>query len=120
MFQSNNLNQPSKQTTFQSNHIFLKAAARLLKIYPEDILWIKAYGDYVIIQTEHENYTVHSTMKGIEGKLPAEDFIRVHRSYIIRIDKIAAIQGKILILDKKPIPISKSYRKSLMQRLNLL
>ena len=104
----------------RNGHIFLKAAARLLKIYPEDILWIEALGDYVTINTSKERYTVHSTMKGIESKLPSNDFVRVHRSYIIRIDRIAAIEGKILVIDKKLIPVSKSYKKGLMQRLNLL
>ena len=107
-------------TIVQNGHIFLKAAARLLKIYPEDILWIEALGDYVTIHTSKERYTVHSTMKGIESKLPANDFVRVHRSFIIRIDRIAAIEGKILVIEKKLIPVSKSYKKGLMQRLNLL
>ncbi|MCH8904760.1 MAG: LytTR family transcriptional regulator [Bacteroidetes bacterium] len=103
-----------------SGHIFLKAAARLLKIYPEEILWIEALGDYVVINTIKEKYTIHSTMKGIELKLPSEDFIRVHRSFIVRIDQINAIEGKILVIDKKLIPVSKSYKKGLINRLNLL
>ena len=103
-----------------TNHIFLKASARLLKIYPEDILWIEAFGDYVNIHTVNEKYTIHSTMKGIDKKLPSEDFARVHRSYIVRMDKISTIEGKVLVIDKKLIPISNSYKKSLIERLNLL
>src|SRR3990172_7627489 len=117
MLQSNPL--PTSNERFNS-HIFLKASARLLKVYPEDILWIEALGDYVNIHTSGGNYTIHSTMKGIERKLPTDDFIRVHRSYIVRLEKITTIEGKILVIDRKLIPISNTYRKGLMKRLNLL
>ena len=119
MFQPNSLENLSSEQQ-SSEHIFLKATARLLKIYPEDILWIEAYGDYVIIHTADEKYTIHSTMKGIDSKLPSSSFIRVHRSYIVRIDKIDAIENKILIINNKLIPISKTYKKPLMKCLNLL
>ena len=119
MFQQNSLENLSSDKQ-ANNHIFLKATARLLKVYPEDILWIEAYGDYVIIHTADEKYTIHSTMKGIDAKLPSTSFIRVHRSYIVRIDKIEAIENKILIISDKLIPISKTYKKELMKCLNLL
>ncbi|MFZ1618135.1 MAG: LytTR family DNA-binding domain-containing protein, partial [Flavobacteriales bacterium] len=65
---------------------------------------------------------IHSTMKDIEAKLPESEFMRVHRSFIVRIDKITAIEQPNLILenDKKIIPIGGSYKDDLSKRLNLV
>lgn len=102
--------------------IFVKSNARLVKIKTADIYFVEALKDYVVINILDSRYTIHSTMKDIEKKLPAEDFIRVHRSFIVRLDKIAAIEQANLILenDKKVIPIGGSYKDELNQRINLL
>ena len=64
----------------------------------------------------------HSTIEDIEAKLPAKEFVRVHRSFIVRIDKIISIEQPYLIIEheKKPIPIGDSHKEELMSRLNLL
>ena len=59
-------------------------------------------------------------MKSIESKLPADQFVRVHRSYIVRIDQIDAIEDKTVSVGKKIIPVGGTYRDSLMNRLNLI
>ncbi len=84
--------------------------------------FIEALKDYVVINTLNTRYTIHSTMKDIEAKLPEADFMRVHRSFIVRIDKITAIEQPNLILenDKKVIPIGGSYKDELAKRLNLV
>ena len=76
----------------------------------------------MVINTLNMRYTIHSTMKDIESKLPEAEFLRVHRSFIVRIDKIVAIEQPNLILenDKKIIPIGGSYRDELAKRLNLV
>ena len=83
---------------------------------------MEALKDYVVINTSSARYTIHSTMKDIEKKLPVNDFIRVHRSFIVRIDKIVAIEQPNLILeeDKKLIPIGGSYKDDLSKRLNMI
>ena len=80
-----------------------------------DIFFIEALKDYVVINALNARYTIHSTMKDIEKKLPTSDFIRVHRSFIVRIDKIVAIEQPNLILeyDKKLIPIGGSFKDDL-------
>ena len=102
--------------------IFVKSNSRLVKLKTEDIYYIEALKDYVVINTLNSRYTIHSTMKDIERKLPAEDFIRVHRSFIVRLDKIAAIEQPNLILenDKKTIPIGGSYKEDLVKKINLV
>src|SRR5690554_1476360 len=70
--------------------IFVKSSSKLIKLKMDEIFFIEALKDYVVINTAAKRYTIHSTMKDIEKKLPAEYFIRVHRSFIVRIDKIAS------------------------------
>jgi hypothetical protein len=100
----------------------VKSNSRLVKLKTSDIYYIEALKDYVVINTLNTRYTMHSTMKDIEAKLPESEFIRVHRSFIVRIDKIVAIEQPNLILenDKKTIPIGGSYKDDLAKRLNLV
>ncbi|MDQ3046076.1 MAG: response regulator [Bacteroidota bacterium] len=102
--------------------IFVKSNSRLVKVKTSDIFFVEALKDYVVINTGNARYTIHSTMKDIEKKLPGNDFIRVHRSFIVRIDKIVAIEQPNLILeeDKKLIPIGGSYKDDLAKRLNMV
>lgn len=102
--------------------LFVKSNSRLVKVYLKDIYFIEALKDYVIINTEFARYTVHSTMKDLDRKLGNEEFVRVHRSFIARLDKIQSIDNQNVILEneKKIIPVGGSYRDELMQKLNLL
>lgn len=102
--------------------IFVKSKSRLVKINTVDIYFVEALKDYVAINTLESRYTIHSTMKDIVKKLPDDQFIRVHRSFIVRIDKISAIEYPNLQLekDKKNIPIGGSFREELIKKLNLI
>jgi two-component system response regulator LytT len=100
--------------------IFVKSNSRLVKVRTKDIYFVEALKDYVVINTSNARYTIHSTMKDIERKLSPNEFIRVHRSFIVRIDKIVAIEQPNLILEdeKKPIPIGGSYKDELAKKIN--
>ena len=102
--------------------IFVKSKSRLIKLNTKDIFFIEALKDYVVINTLNKRYTVHSTMKDIERKMPQDFFLRVHRSYIVRLDKIAQIEQPNLILEEnnKIIPIGGSYKEELIKRINLI
>src|ERR1051326_435717 len=102
--------------------IFVKSNLKLVKIYTKDIYYLEALKDYVTINTKSNRYIVHSTMKEIEKKFPPAEFVRAHRSFIVRIDKIAAIDHNFLVLDdiQKQIPISASYHDELQKRLNMI
>lgn len=99
--------------------IFVKANSRLVRLRVGDIYFIEALKDYVVINTMNTRYTIHSTMKDIEAKLPSSEFLRVHRSYIIQLDKIASIEQSNIVLegDKKIIPIGGSYKDELGKRI---
>lgn len=81
---------------------------------------ISSLGDYIRIHTVNQKYTVHSTMKKIMNHLPVNDFIRVHQSYIVRIDKITVINSENCITNNEEIPISKAERKKLLNRIEIL
>lgn len=100
--------------------IYIKKDSSLIKINTKDICYIEALADYVIIYTESTRYTVLSTMKGIEGKLSPKDFARIHRSYIIRMDKISAVEDGGVVINEKSIPISRSYKEGFIKRINTL
>ena len=102
--------------------LFVMSNSRLVKLRISEIYYVEALKDYVVINTLAARYTVHSTMKDIESKLPESEFVRVHRSFIVRIDKIVAIEPPNLMLenDKKVIPIGGSYKDDLSRRLNLI
>ena len=102
--------------------MFVKANQRLVKIKYSEIYFIEALKDYVVINTLERRYTIHSTMKDIESKMPEKDFIRVHRSFIVRIDKIKEIDHSNIVLenDKKTVPVGGSYKDLLQQRINMI
>lgn len=116
-----------------SGIIFVKANSRLVKLKTKEIFFVEALKDYVTINTQNARYTIHSTMKDIQDRLPVSEFVRVHRSFIVRIDKIASIEPPNIILDfdgmdkekishriEKQIPIGGSYKDDLIKRINLV
>jgi len=105
-----------------SNLLFVKSNSRLVKLKADDIYFVEALKDYVVIHTSEARYTIHSTMKDIQRKLNSEEFVRVHRSFIVRLDKIATIEQPNIVLDndKKLIPIGGSYKDELQQMINLI
>ena len=102
--------------------IFVKSNSRLVKVKTNEMYYVEALKDYVIIHTKDAKYTVHSTMKDMLSKLPSSEFLRVHRSYIVRMDKIVAIEQNNLVIedDKKIVPVGGSYRDELHSRLKFV
>jgi PAS domain S-box-containing protein len=108
------------ENIYANNSFFVKKDSRFVKVNFQDILWIEALDNYVIIKTaSKEQFILHSSMKDIEVKLPQLNFARVHRSYIVQIEKISALEENACIIDGSRIPIGKSYKENLMNRLNL-
>lgn len=102
--------------------VFVKSNSKLVKLKNDEIYYIEALKDYVVIHTDGARYTIHSTMKDINAKMPEDEFLRVHRSYIVRVDKIATIEYPNLTLEKldKVIPIGGSYREDLNNRIKMV
>lgn len=109
-----------KEVASSGNDLYVNIDRRLIKIDIPSIYLVEAKGDYIQVKTEDKNYTVHSTLKKIEDKLPDSLFLKVHRSYIINIKKIIDIEDNSVLIKKDVIPVSRSNRPELMKRLNLL
>ncbi len=113
--------EPPEANAQDAESIFVRHNSKYVRVELDSINWVEAIGDYVQIYTKDRRYTVHSTMKAMDQKLPTALFQRVHRSYIIRVDAIQEIEDNTLVLpDGKLIPIGKSYRNGLLERLNML
>jgi DNA-binding LytR/AlgR family response regulator len=107
-------------TDNSTKEIYINIDKRLIKIDISTINFIQANGDYILIKTEVNNYTVHTTLKKIEEKLPKSSFIKIHRSYVINVNKIIDIQDSTVLIGKELIPVSKNNRSLLMESINLL
>ncbi len=99
---------------------FVKTEYKLVQIAFEDILYIEGLKDYVKIYVQGEQHPIVSrmSMKSIEDILPANDFIRVHRSFIVRKDKIKIIERGRIVFGKEYIPVSDSYKEQFARFLN--
>lgn len=100
--------------------VFVKDNGVLKKLNVDDILYLEAMGDYVKVHTLQKFHVLHSTLKSIEEKLPLNKFLRIHRSYIVSLQKIDFIQDGVISIGKASIPVAETYKSSLNKRLNLL
>lgn len=105
--------------------IFIKdGSTKLIRLNFDEILWIQALENYVLIVTETDKHTVHFTMKSLEKQLPSDKFIRTHRSYIVNFNKIISIEENIAVIKykdkKKSVPVAKSYKDKLMKKINII
>ena len=111
------------------NEIFVKQDQRFVRVVTAHLQYVEALGDYVNLHTNRERLTVYGTMKDLEAKLPARDFARIHRKYIVRLDRIVAIEADVVLLDGDRdtavgqaavrVPIGSSYKAGLLGRLNI-
>ncbi len=108
----------------ENDEIFIKKETALVRLKYNDILWVEAMENYIVINTYKQKFTIHFTMKSIMNQLPSEIFKRVHRSYIVNIKNIDRIEDNYIIMqvDKgtKQIPIGKAYKEKFMKEINLI
>jgi DNA-binding LytR/AlgR family response regulator len=103
---------PGKEEFF-----FIKADNKLVKIFYDDILFVEALQNYVSIHTKSKKYITYLTFKSIEEYLPADRFIKTHKSYIISASKIDNIDGNNIRMGEHHIPISRTTKDDVMDRL---
>lgn len=98
---------------------FVKADKKLVKVNFDDIVYIEGLKDYVIIRLSHSRVITLQTMKSLEEKLPSPQFRRIHRSFIVGMDKVLAIEGSMVeVMEKdkpKLLPIGKNYKDELLE-----
>ena len=104
----------------EDEFIFIRDSLIVRRLKVDDILFAEAMGDYVKLYMPKKIYAIHTTLKAIEEKLPSSKFLRVHRSFVVAINKIDTIQDGALIINDRPVPVADSYRAVLNKRMNIL
>ena len=105
------LTAPSEES--EREHVFFKVDKKMIKVYLDEILYIESLKDYVRIKTYTEDLINHNNLVSISEYLPAEDFVRIHRSYIIAVDKVKAIDGNQVEIADKLLPIGRNFQKDI-------
>jgi DNA-binding LytR/AlgR family response regulator len=95
--------------------LFVRSERRIERIELNDILYVESMGNYVNIYTENKKIIAYLTLKSLESQLPAREFIKIHQSYLVDFSRISAIEGNMVNIKNKSLPISRNYRESVMQ-----
>ena len=106
---------PPKKNDESNDFIFVKIDRKMHKIDFSKILWIESLSDYLKIETTEGTKVTRETISTIETKLPSAKFLRVHRSFIISLDKIESYSNEEIIIQNKSIPISRSYKEQVLK-----
>ncbi len=104
----------------QASEIYVKVDGRLVRIPFSKIQYFENVGDYVSVVSDLGKYIIHGTLKGIDARIKNPRLIKIHRSFIINLDRVVDIEDNTVVIEKKVIPISRAHKSILMQRLNIL
>ena len=91
-----------------------------MRLSNDDVLYIESMGDYVRFVTNDRKYVVHNTIKNLEEKMNRQAFMKIHRSYIVNIQKVDNIRENGLFIRGTELPISKAHRAEVIQRINII
>lgn len=100
--------------------LFIKSNGKYRKLCPNDILFVEASGSYVNIQTTEERFTLTQNLSKFLKKNPIENILRVHRSYLVNVNKVDSFEESFLFIEDHKLPISDSYREEFMSRIHCL
>ncbi|RWY53940.1 LytR/AlgR family response regulator transcription factor [Mucilaginibacter gilvus] len=106
-----------KGTTEAPTYLFVKAEGRLEKIVFDEVLYLEGMENYVVIHTATKKIITHSTLKALMDKLPRQQFMQTHKSFIVSLDKVNTIEGNILHVGTHRVPVSRQLREPVMERL---
>jgi DNA-binding LytR/AlgR family response regulator len=105
------------QLTKTNDHFFIKCDNQIEKIYYHDLVYAEAMLNYVMLYTSSKKIMVYMTIKSLEEQLPADVFMKVHKSFIVNINKIKSIEGNILDVGKEKITISQNLREKVIKEI---
>ncbi len=101
----------------KSDFIFVRSDRKMVKINFSEINYIESFSDYIKFHLKDKVIITRETISSIEAKLPKADFLRIHRSFIISISKIESFTNEFIEIHKKALPISRSYKKEVLFKL---
>ena len=104
-------------STTGEDYFFIKSDSRLVKVYYKDILFVEALQNYVAIHTKEKKLITYLTFKSVEEHLPADLFLKIHKSYIISLSKVDSIEGNEVKVGTHSLPISRTSREEIMEKL---
>jgi DNA-binding LytR/AlgR family response regulator len=108
----------TQKVSFQDT-FFVKDKSKLIAVRVADILWIEALENYSVIMLKEQKIIANMLLKDIAEKLPPTHFFRVHRSYVIALDKIRKLEDGYIYITDTPIPLSKGHREELLQKIKI-
>ncbi len=111
---------PTNEMEVMGDRVFVRHNGKMEKLLLEDILYIEADRNYCKIVTQKGNFLLTSTLKTMEDKLPQSGFIRAHRSYLVSLSKLDVVTEHHLEIDRKVIPLGKSYKDLLLSRIQMI
>ena len=113
-FPQNLQNENSKNISKKREYIFLKTEHSIQRVLLSEILFIKGMGDYLQVHLSERKFLVLMNFEEVGELLPSESFLRIHRSYLINLDKIKSIERKHVIINDNRLPISQSYKEAFL------
>jgi DNA-binding LytR/AlgR family response regulator len=102
----------------EESYIYVKENKKVIKVYLSEIRYIEGLGEYVQIYSDKRKIITKTSMALMEEKLPTEDFLRIHKSYIIPIGKIEAFTANTIEINGKELPIGRNYKNAVLNSLN--
>jgi DNA-binding LytR/AlgR family response regulator len=100
-----------------NEYFFIKADNKLVKLFFDDVLFVEALQNYVVVHTKEKKYVTYLTFKAVEDYLPAGQFIKTHKSYIIAASKVDTIEGNEIRIGQQHVPISRNLKEEVMEKL---
>jgi DNA-binding LytR/AlgR family response regulator len=107
--------QTVKSIADQPDFLYMKCNQRFEKIWINDILYVESMLNYSNIITASKKYTVYSSLKAIESSLPRDNFLRIHKSYLVAVNQIAAIESHQVFVGGHALPVSRSNKQAVLQ-----
>ena len=120
MTQAKVIDTPSEPMTVPKNHLIIKAEHKTFKVKFSDIVYIKSVGEYVTYYTQNTTQKIMTlqSLRKLESEiLPPDQFIRIHRSYIVAIDQVQVLEGNELVIGQERLPVGKTYREEVLKRI---
>lgn len=110
----------NQTNALNNEYIFIRDGAAIRRLEVNDIIYAEAMGDYVKFHTIQKTFAIHCTMKAAAERLPASNFFRTHRSFIVALNKIDIFQDGGIVIRGRFVPVADNYKKILHKRLNIL
>lgn len=106
-----------EKSVLKNDFIFVRSERKMIKINFDEIRYVESLSDYIKIHSADKTITTRETISNIETKLPAKNFLRIHRSYIVNLKKMNSYTNEFVEIGKNAIPISRTYKENVLKKL---